>query len=219
MESIENKHYSYKKYKDKVINVYKDERLECYYYPVIKEFLQSICSHDEKVINVAENKKSKGIHAKVMSVYADKGGLQDLIIVPNSYSYEKPTKPYVTVEVKQPDIDIKDDIITRYNKIKIKNNIKQLNEQIKKTAYIIFTDCITWYLLIANGDSILTKEDLSLVEVCQTKWVFKRKIHKFSDEEKEFDSVSEYEIEDEPNDWEKLIKELTKFLEKSKINY
>lgn len=85
MEPIENKHYSYKKYKDKVINVYKDERLECYYHPVIKEFLQSICSHDEKVINVGENKKSKGIHAKVSSVYADKGGLQDLIIVPNSY--------------------------------------------------------------------------------------------------------------------------------------
>ncbi|MBZ9634623.1 hypothetical protein [Clostridium sp. FP1] len=227
MESIENKHYLYKEYKDKVINVYKDERLEYYYHPKIQEFLQSICSHYEKVINVGENKQRNGIHAKARSAYADNGGLQDLIIVPNSYSYENPTKPYVTVEVKIPDIDIEieKDTITRYNKLKVENHIGQLNEQFKKTSYIIFTDCITWYLLIAHGNSISTKEELSLVELSQEEWIWKREIYKFSGEDKEFfkkigfDYVGEHEIENEPIDWKELIEKLTEFLEKSKKNY
>lgn len=223
MEIIENKHYLYKEYKDKIINGYKDERLEHYYHPKIQEFLQSICSHYEKVINVGENKQRKGIHAKVRSAYADNGGLQDLIIVPKSYSYENPTKPYVTVEVKIPAMDIKKDTITRYNKLKVENHIGQLNEQFKKTSYIIFTDCITWYLLIADGNSIATREELSLVELSQKEWIWKREIRKRSDEDKEFfkeigfDCVGEYETE--PNDWKKLIEKLTEFLEKAKKNY
>ena len=114
MKPAENNFYSYTKYKKKIIKIYNDERRECYYLPTIKELLESICSFDKevKVINVYDNKSSHGVHAESQWVYADKGGLQDLIIAPVSYTYEKPTKPYVTIEVKIPDIVIIDAVIT-----------------------------------------------------------------------------------------------------------
>lgn len=199
LEPIEDTIYPYKKYKDNIINIYKDERLECYYLPKIKEFLQSVCSDKEKVINVSENKKNTGIHAKVRSVYADKGGLQDLIIVPGSYSYENPTKPYVTVEVKRPNIYIKDNAITKYNELEFKIHEGQLNVQFKKTSFIIFTDCITWYLINKNGNNGIDMERIPLID--------------------EFNSDSEHESEDKTSFWKELIEKIIIFLEKSKENY
>jgi hypothetical protein len=199
LEPFEDNLYPYKKYKDNIINIYKDERLECYYLPKIKELLQSICSDKEKVINVSENKKNNGIHAKVRSVYADKGGLQDLIIVPVSYSYENPTKPYITVEVKSPNIDIEDNAITKYNELKVEIHEGQLNEQFKKTSFIVFTDCITWYLLNKNSNNEIDVERIPLVDG--------------------FDCDSEHENKVMPGFWKEQIEKLTKFLEKSKENY
>ena len=225
MEIVENKNYSYENYKNDIIKTYKDERLETYYYRHLINFLESIYYKDEKVINVSENKKKKGLHAKVQSVYADRGELPDFIIVPMDYSYENPKKPYITIEVKRPEIDIEGDLISRYNKLKIEKNNKQLNSYFKKTSYIIFTDTITWYLLIKEDKSIL-KQEFSLVEKYQEKWGWKRKTNRLvSDEEKEFfnsmdfntTEISEGKIE--PVDWGELTKELSKLLNKSKKNY
>ena len=202
---IEDTCYSYNKYKNAIINVYMDERLEPYYYPVLKEFLLSLCVHDTKVVSVYENKNKSGIHANLKNIYEGEGALQDLIIVPKSYSYDHPQKPYVTIEAKRPNIDIKDKIIIRYNKIKVKNHEGQLIEQFKRTNYIVFTDCITWYLLSNKDENIKVEKEICLIESLGENWIWKSEGHNFSNEYK-----------DDPSVWKYLKIYLKNFIEQSK---
>lgn len=223
-EIIKHGDYSFDEYKKNIMEIYRDERTEDDYYVVIQLFLESIYSDDVKVIKVPKNRCSKK-HDR--NKYADKGGLADIIIVPNTYTYEKPEKQYANVEVKMPDLDIEDGKIVRYNKLKPKNseNKVQLNKQFENTPYIIFTDNITWYLLTKdeNGFKEPIKE-LCLIERFDKEWMWKVDKHEFSDNDKEFfynemgfDIISAQEIE--PKVWRDLKKELEIFLKKAKANY
>lgn len=202
-EYVKDRYYSYKKYISSIISVYTDERLEVYYYPILKKFLSTICFCDAKVVSVFDNKKVDGVHANRKSIYTNEGGLQDIIIVPNSYTYEKPEKPFITVEAKRPDIDIKDGIIKRYNKLKVKNNKSQLYEQFQKINYIIFTDFITWYLLKYENRDILIEKEISLIIPLKEDWCWKSETHNVN------------EADNELNNWKGLIIALKEFIKKA----
>lgn len=212
---VDDYDYSYKKYKKSIMDIYKKERLESYYYPTVKELLLSSCSEEEDVISVYDNKSESSIHNQ--GIYAEKKGLQDLIIVPNTYTYENPQKPFVTIEVKRPDIDIDTEcsIITRYNNLKVKNNEGQLLEHFKKVNYIIFTDCITWYLLTLNDDKIIIEKDICLIENIENNWVWKSNLNQFSNEFA-FNNITKYINEEEPKAWSDLKTFLKEFIEESK---
>lgn len=138
---------SYNDYMEEVRRIYRDMRLEEYYYSFLMEFIEWCMLDDmsEKVIDVHKNRETK-IHDR--SKYADKHSVTDMIIVPKRYTYEKPTKPYVIIEVKMPSISFEDRKVVRYNPLKVNGERqKQLNRQFKHCEYIIFTDCIMWYFL------------------------------------------------------------------------
>lgn len=193
IEDEMNWNEKYDAYIESVENVYQDERLEVYYYPLIKKFLQSIGSLEKKVINVSENKKATGIHAGKKSVYTISGGLPDLIWTSKSYTYENPVRPYIVVEIKAPDITIEASVITRYNKVKPEKYEKQLRKEFKKNTYVIFSDCITWYLLKKNGRGFEKRNEISLLEALSNgNWGWKRS--------------------NEDNGWNDLALEINKFL-------
>lgn len=120
---------SHSDYIKKFMSIYIDERAECYYYPLLKELLNSVCSEFEKVVRVDDNKQKSSIHAR--EIYATEGGLQDLIIVPVEYTYENPTRPFVTIESKMPDMEIEDGSIVKYNKLKPTNRSGEIRFQLK----------------------------------------------------------------------------------------
>lgn len=173
--------YSYDEYMKEVFQVYKDERLENYYYSLIKDFLLTFCSDKAKVVNVSGNHQTN-LHDR--KIYADKGELQDLIIVPSEYTYERPMRPFISVEIKKPSIDIDFDSETGkaeikcYNSKKVKISTDNLNGQVEvqfaKTDCIIFTDCISWWFLEREHND--TKEFLQeprlfqLIEVSGQDW-------------------------------------------------
>lgn len=156
--------YSYDEYMKEVFRVYKNERVENCYYFLIKDILLTFCSDKANVVNVSVNRQSK-LHDR--KIYADKGELQDLIIVPSEYTYVQPMRPFVSVEIKEPDIDINFGRginraeITRYNPLKWKTKEGDLKSQLKtqfgKTKYIIYTDCISWWFLEREDEDDDTK--------------------------------------------------------------
>lgn len=138
---------SYDEYKEDVRKIYRDMRHEEYYYSLIKEFVEG-CMPDtmeEKVIYVHKNRETK-IHDRAK--YADSHSVPDMIIVPDIYTYEKTTNPYVVIEVKAPCITFKNEEIERYISLKVEGeNLEQLQLEFEHCNYIVFTDCITWYFL------------------------------------------------------------------------
>lgn len=94
-----------------------------------------------------------------------------MIIVSNVYTYEKPTNPYVIIEVKMPDVDFDKEKIKRYNPLKVENNYEQLQVQFEHCKYIIFTDCITWYFLKReNFFKADFNDKISLIKTCNNEW-------------------------------------------------
>lgn len=155
---------SYDEYKNEIIRIYRDFRREMYYYPLITRFLEENVVNKLKVIPVYDNKgyndDNPGLHDRTK--YADSHSLQDIIIVPEQYEYEKTTNPYISIEVKKPNIKFINKKIDKYDLLKIEgDNLTQLNAEFKYCNYIIFTDCIAWYFL-KNGTEI--GEPLCLIE-------------------------------------------------------
>lgn len=132
-------------YFEEIKEIYEIERLEQCYYSLIKDFLKSICVNDERVVLVSDNRDTI-IHNR--KAYADNGGVPDLIIAPSKYTYENPIKPYLLVEIKAPNILVKNNNINSYKPIRYKSGENsQVNVQLQKIPYVIFTDCLTWYLI------------------------------------------------------------------------
>lgn len=156
---------SYDEYKWEIMRIYRDLRREGYYYNLLISLFEECITCDMKVIPVylntgyKENAVQK-VHDR--SQYADSHSLQDIIIVPEQYEYEKTTPPYISIEVKKPDVSFKNGEIVRYNSLKVEgDNLKQLNAEFKYCRYIIFTDCITWYF--SKADDKIYKPDIYLI--------------------------------------------------------
>lgn len=184
---------SYDEYKEEIIRIYRDLRREGYYYNLITLLLEECIEQNMKVVPVYLNTgyKDDGVaRLHDRSKYADSHSLQDIIIVPGKYEYEKTTKPYISIEVKKPDISFKNGKIIKYNSLKAEGrNLKQLQEEFRHCQYIIFTDCITWYFL--RADEEIDKFDVCLIADKQWKqdetiWEkLKDKINKFVNESKQ----------------------------------
>ena len=147
---MQMQHISYDEYKEEIMRIYRDFRREMYYYSLITRLLEECVIDKLKVIPVYDNKgyndDSPGLHDR--SKYADSHSLQDMIIVPEQYEYEKTTSPYISIEVKKPKIKFNNGKIVKYDLIKIEgDNWNQLNAEFRYCNYIIFTDCIAWYFL------------------------------------------------------------------------
>ncbi|MBD5395216.1 MAG: hypothetical protein HDR71_13335 [Lachnospiraceae bacterium] len=162
---------SYDEYKYEVMRIYRDLRREGYYYNLLILLLEECIEHDMKVVPVYLNTGYKDDGVKRLhdrSKYADSHSLQDIIIVPEQYEYEKTTEPYVSIEVKKPDILFENGKIVKYNSLKAEGKkLEQLQEEFRHCQYIIFTDCITWYFLRSNEE--INKFDICLIDDKQWK--------------------------------------------------
>ena len=97
----------------------------------------------EQLVGVWDNKGYKDdtkepIHER--KNYADSHSLQDFIIVSEEYSYTHTTKPYVSIEMKKPDLE-------NYEGLDWENHKQQIEAELKYCDFIILTDCVTWMFL------------------------------------------------------------------------
>ena len=166
---------SYDEYKGEIMRIYRDLRREGYYYNLLISLFEECTTCDMKVIPVYLNTGYKEnavrkVHDR--SQYADSHSLQDIIIVPERYEYEKTTPPYISIEVKKPDISFKNGKIVKYNLLEVEGKKKeQLQEQFKYCSYIIFTDCVTWYFI--KRDNFIKNDfsnNISLIKECNDEW-------------------------------------------------
>lgn len=157
---------SYDDYKEEVERIYRDLRREGYYYNLLINLFEECIKSDMKVVPVYLNTGYKDDGIKRLhdrSQYADSHSLQDIIIVPSQYEYEKTTKPYISIEVKKPDILFKSGEIVKYNSLKAEGKkFEQLQAEFRYCKYIIFTDCITWYFL--RSDEEINEFDICLID-------------------------------------------------------
>ena len=162
---------SYDEYKEEIVRIYRDLRREGYYYNLLISLFEECIESDVKVVPVYLNTGYKDdainkLHDR--SKYADSHSLQDIIIVSDQYEYEKTTEPYISIEVKKPDISFKNGEIVKYNFLKAEGKkLEQLQAEFRHCKYIIFTDCITWYFL--KADDKIEKFDICLIEDKQWK--------------------------------------------------
>ena len=152
--------HTYENYKKKSLEVYRDERWEAYYYPILKEFLNGCCEKAKrcyegkeqgiKIVCVGVNKfrKKEGSELHRRCAYAAEGGMPDLIAVPEAYDYEHATAPFASIEVKRLDPG---NGSKGYQAVEWQANYGQLETQFQKTDSIIYTDCITWHFLKRPG--------------------------------------------------------------------
>ena len=134
---------SYADYVEEVERLYKIERREIYFGFVIRDFIQSILTESEQLVAVWDNKGYKDdtknpLHKR--KNYADSHSLQDFIIVPEQYSYTNTTKPYVSIELKKPNLE-------NYQGLELGKNKKQIEAEFEYCDFIILTDCVTWMFL------------------------------------------------------------------------
>lgn len=148
---------TYDEYKEEIIRIYRDLRREGYYYNLLTNLFEECITKDMKVIPVYLNTGYKDDIIKKVhdrSQYADSHSLQDIIIVPKEYEYENVMPPYISIEVKKPDILVRNGKIIKYNALKAEGKkLEQLKAEFRYCKYIIFTDCITWYFL-KEGNNI-----------------------------------------------------------------
>lgn len=131
------------------------------------------------------------------------------------YCYEKPVAPYISIEVKIPHIEIEDEKVVRYNKIKLKNRAGNLNGQLEvqfqKTPYIIYTDCVTWYF-VHYYDNHTVENEISLIEASNDwHWLKGEK-----QQSNNHDMCEGTEVENEPEAWINFKKYLGEFIKGSK---
>lgn len=136
-------HMLYEDYVEEVERIYKIERREVYYSFIIPQFIQPLLTKSEQLVGVWDNKGYKDdtkepLHER--KNYADSHSLQDFIIVSEEYSYTHTTKPYVSIEMKKPDLE-------NYEGLDWENHKQQIEAELKYCDFIILTDCVTWMFL------------------------------------------------------------------------
>lgn len=127
-------------YVKEVERIYKIERRETYYYVLLVNFLREcITDNDKMLVSVWDNKgyKDDGVKIHNRNAYADSHSLQDMIIVPSNYEYENTQKPYVSIELKKPNLD-------NYHMLDLNGNMDQIDAELGYSDFIIYTDCVTW---------------------------------------------------------------------------
>lgn len=151
---------SYADYVEEVEKIYKIERRETYFGFIIRDFIQLILTESEQLVAVWDNKgykdDAKNPYHKRKN-YADSHSLQDFIIVSEQYDYTNTTKPYVSIELKRPDLE-------KYEGLGLNNNKEQIVAEFEYCDFIILTDCVTWIFLkkdehIEDGKVVCLMQD------------------------------------------------------------
>lgn len=189
---------SYIDYVEAVEDIYKIERRETYFSFILRDFIQSVLSEDERLVAVWDNKgygdsTKDPLHRR--GNYADSRSLQDFIIVPWEYTYENTTKPYVSIELKMADLD-------KYKELESDRARKQLEAELRFCDYIIFTDCVTW-IFITKGKNGVKEEKLCLIK--EKKWL------PVKSDDRNGQRMGDIPTE-EPKEWKELKNKIRQFV-------
>lgn len=140
----------------------------------------------------------------------------DYIYVPLNYSFDNPQKPYLMIETKNP-ILIKDG--NNYADLSnyITNYYNELKAEIEACGYVIFTDGITWmFLELKNGEITESEEYPTIRLVDKGKSYYKTNEitvkHKTITIDLDFMNLGVFEVEAEPEEWNKLKQQINKLL-------
>lgn len=192
-------HMLYEDYVEEVERIYKIERREVYYSFIIPNFIQPLLTKSEQLVGVWDNKGYKDdteepLHER--KNYADSHSLQDFIIVPEQYDYTHTTKPYVSIEMKRPDLE-------NYKGLDLQNNKQQIEAELKYCDFIILTDCVTWMFL---------KKEKLVKKICliqEGKWL---QMERRNSNNERMENI----YTKEPEKWEDLINTIRKFVEEAR---
>lgn len=211
--------YPWQQFRQEFIHIHRSARREPYCYPLLEQVLRPLCPPDRMVVPVYDNKRSSLLHNT--EIYAAPGGLQDLIVVPRHYTYEAPQPPLVTVEAKRPQLALSPEgLVEQYLPLKLRDREGRLNGQLEvqlqKTDFLLFTDCITWHLLQAGREPW----SICLLRPQAEGWAWPESApHPWSQEDLAFYQTLGMDVSHvgrEPEAWTTLMDHLRDFLEVSR---
>lgn len=189
----------YEDYVEEVERIYKIERREVYYGFIIQDFIQPLLTESEQLVAVWDNKGYKDdteepLHER--KKYADSHSLQDFIIVPEQYDYTHTTKPYISIEMKRPDLE-------NYKGLDLTNNKQQIEAEAQYCDFIILTDCVTW-IFLKKGERV---NDICLIQ--EEKWL---QMEQRNPNNERMGNI----YTKAPEQWETLINTIKKFMAEAK---
>ena len=189
----------YEDYVEEVERIYKIERREVYYGLIIQDFIQPLLTESEQLVAVWDNKGYKDdteepLHER--KKYADSHSLQDFIIVPKQYDYTHTTKPYISIEMKRPDLE-------NYKGLDLTNNKQQIEAEAQYCDFIILTDCVTW-IFLKKGERV---NDICLIQ--EEKWL---QMEQRNPNNERMGNI----YTKAPEQWETLINTIKKFMAEAK---
>lgn len=199
---------SYEIYIKRLLEIQKDCNREQYLAEVIIPVLRLCCLDGIKIIPIYDDRatgrkteKETICKQRMNTICARKenGGyvVPDYIFVEKDYSFDKPKKPLLMVETKNPIIINSE----KYRKLEesIPKYKNELSEEIKACGCVIYTDGITWMFLEIENDKIIESKNYKTVRLIN--------LHERTNKVYRFTTLLGTE------EWKKLIKNISLLLE------
>ena len=223
-----NEEISFERFMSRLFELHRDCNREQYLSEIFMPFFRMCCDDGVKIVPIYDdrncgpktnkptdsNNRMKTICAGIEGGYV----VPDYIFVHKDYSYDKPQKPYLMVETKNP-VFINKNNKKYYRPLfdRIKENKTELLAEINACKYVVFTDGIMWMFLEKRGEEIIESENypsIKLVEIHEDKSYHRTNLISEKEGTKTLDlsfiGLDEREVKCEPCEWEQL---------KSRIKY
>ena len=223
-----NEEISFEQFISRLLELHRDCRHEHYLSEIFMPFFRMCCDDGVKIVPIYDdrncgpktnkptdsNNRMKTICAGVEGGYV----VPDYIFVHKDYSFDKPQKPYLMVETKNP-VFIKSEKCYRKLSDFIDKNKTELLSEINACKYVVFTDGIMWMFLEKRGEEIIESEDYHSIQLVNFHGPYYKTNHiSIKEDIKTIDlsfiGLGEHEVKYEPCEWEQLKIQIKKIIKK-----
>ena len=164
---------TYEFFMDRLLQIYKECRLEVYYAEIFMPLFIMCETDDAKIVPVYNNRRTgprtdnetdfDKVMYTIRAVVGEDSVVPDYIYVSKDYSFDNPSKPYVIIETKAPIFECINNNYY-YKKLRIDKKIEnELRIEVQSCGKVILTDGITWMFWVWEED-IKLKEVVKLVD-------------------------------------------------------
>ena len=119
--------------------------------------------------------------------------------VPEQYSYTNTTKPYVSIELKKPNLE-------NYQGLELGKNKKQIEAEFEYCDFIILTDCVTW-MFLKKDEPVKDEKVVCLIQ--EGKWL------QMEQRDSNNERMGNIHMK-EPEQWDDLVNTIRTFVAEAK---